>query len=148
MRFIPITGAALGALLFVTPHERSPTEEQIRRLHVEEVDAFLKHDVATLERIWSDDMVVTNPFNKFVTKRQVLAMVSSGTLAFRGYERQVEYVHDYGAFVVAAGSEDVQWGGKLPLAGQSSHLRFTTVWTQQGGQWREVARHANIVPPK
>jgi hypothetical protein len=33
-----------------------------------------------MARLWSDDFVVTNPLNKFVTKQQVLGMVESGFL--------------------------------------------------------------------
>ena len=50
----------------------NPAEEEIRRLNVEEPEAFLHKDPKTLARLWSDDFVVTNPFNKFVNKQQVL----------------------------------------------------------------------------
>ena len=42
------------------------TEEEIRRLNVEEAQAFLHKDSESLARLWSDDLVVTNPLNKFV----------------------------------------------------------------------------------
>jgi hypothetical protein len=50
----------------------NPAEEEIRRLNVEEPEAFLHKDPKTLARLWSDDFVVTNPLNKFVNKQQVL----------------------------------------------------------------------------
>ncbi|MDX6528268.1 MAG: hypothetical protein QOH41_558 [Blastocatellia bacterium] len=120
-------------------------EEEIRRLNAEEVEALLRSDVATLKRLWSDDFVVTNPFNKFINKQQVVGMTESGTLAFTSYDRQVDYVRVYGDTAVVAGSETVVWAGKLPTAGQTSHLRFTGIWIKQGGRWQEVARHANMV---
>lgn len=122
-----------------------PVEQQIRQLDAQEVDGLLHNDVTTLGRLWSDDFVVTNPFNKFVNKRQVLGMVKSGTLAFKSYDRQVEYVYVYGTTAIVAGSETVVWAGTLPITGQTSNLRYTSVWIQQGGRWQEVARHANIV---
>lgn len=122
-----------------------PAEEEIRRLSAQEVEALLRNDVATLKHLWSDDFVVTNPFNKFINKRQVVGMTESGTLAFTSYDRQVEYVHVYGDTAVVAGSETVIWAGNLPTAGQTSRLRFTGVWMKQGGRWQEVARHANMV---
>jgi ketosteroid isomerase-like protein len=121
-------------------------EKQIRRLNTDEHDAFMKNDADALAKIWSDDFVVTNPFNQFVTKQQVLALVKNGTLAFKSYERNIEYVKIYGDTVIAAGSETCVWGGKIPIAGQESHLRFTSIWRKQGGKWLEVARHANIIP--
>jgi len=47
--------------------------------------------------------------------------------------------------VIVAGSEVVGWGGKMPNAGKTEHLRFTAVWMKQAGKFQEVARHANIV---
>ena len=120
-------------------------EKEIRRLNAQEVEALLSNDVATLKRLWSDDFVVTNPFNKFINKQQVVGMTESGTLAFTSYDRQVEYVRVYRDTAVVAGSETVVWAGKLPTAGQTSHLRFTGIWIKQGGRWQEVARHANMI---
>jgi ketosteroid isomerase-like protein len=123
-------------------------EKQIRQLNTEEHDAFMKNDADALAKIWSDDFVVTNPFNQFVSKQQVLGLVKNGVLAFKSYERNIEYVKNYGDTVIVAGSETCVWGGKIPIAGQESKLRFTQVWRQQGGKWQEVARHANIIPPQ
>jgi ketosteroid isomerase-like protein len=121
-------------------------EEGIRRLNVEEVDAFLKNDRSAMARLWPDDFVVTNPLNKLVTKQQVLGMVDSGFLVITSFDRQIEYLRVYGDFVVVVGREVVVWGGRMPNAGKSENLRFTAVWMKQGGRWQQIARHANIVP--
>ncbi|HKW64561.1 MAG TPA: nuclear transport factor 2 family protein [Candidatus Acidoferrum sp.] len=121
-------------------------EQEVRRLNTEEVQAFVKNDPDEMARVWSDDMVVTNPLNKFVTKQQVLGMVKSGFLVITVYDRRIEYVRVYGDTVIVAGSETVTWGGKMPNAGKSENLRFTAIWMKQQGRWQEVARHANIVP--
>jgi hypothetical protein len=120
-------------------------EEEIRRLNMQEVEALLQNDVATLDHLWSDDLVVTNPFNKFINKQQVIEMTESGTLAFTSYVRQIEYIRIYGETAVVVGNETVLWAGKLPITGQTSNLRFTGIWIKQGGRWQEVARHANLV---
>ena len=122
------------------------SENEIRRLNNEEVQAFLHNDSKTMARLWSDDFVVTNPLNRFVTKQQVLGMVKSGFLAIPSYDRQIEYVRVYRDVVIVAGSETVLWGGKMPNVGKTEHLRFTAVWMRRAGVWQEVARHANIVP--
>ena len=64
-----ITMAALLASGQTNQNRR--IEEEIRRLNAQEVEALMRNDVKMLGRIWSDDFVVTNPFNKFVNKRQV-----------------------------------------------------------------------------
>jgi len=124
------------------------TEEEIRRLNTEEVEAFLHKDPKTMARLWSDDFVVTNPLNKFVTKQQVLGMVESGFLVITSYERQIDYLRVNGDTVIVAGSETVVWGGKMPNVGKTEHLRFTGIWMNQNGRWQQVARHANIVPQR
>lgn len=123
-------------------------EEEIRLLNAEEVNAFVHQDPREMARLWSDDFVVTNPLNKFVDKKAVLGMVESGFLVITAYERQIEYVHVFGSTVIVAGAETVTWGGKMPNAGKTEHLRFTAVWMLQHGRWQQVARHANIVPPR
>jgi len=117
----------------------NPAEEAIRRLNAEEPEAFLHKDPKTLARLWSDDFVVTNPLNKFVNKQQVLGMVESGFLVITSYDRQIEYLRFYGDTAIVAGSEMVVWGGKMPNAGKTEHLRFTGIWMKQGGRWQEVA---------
>jgi hypothetical protein len=83
-----------------------------------------------------------------VTKQQVLGMVESGFLVMTPFDREIEYLRVYGDIVIVAGSETVMWGGKIPNAGKTEHLRFTAVWMKQAGRWQEIARHANIVPPQ
>jgi len=121
-------------------------EEEVRRLNVVEVEAFLHKDPKAMALLWSDDFVVTNPLNKFVNKRAVLGMVESGFLVITSYTRSIEYVRVYGDTVIVAGSETVTWGGRMPNAGKTEHLRFTSIWMRENGRWQEVARHANIVP--
>ena len=93
-------------------------ESEVRRLNTEEVHAFLKNDPDTMERLWSDDLVVTNPLNRFVHKQQVLGMMRSGFLAIPEYDRKIEYLRVYGNMVIVAGSERVKWGGRMPNAGK------------------------------
>ena len=138
--------SAAGQTPSATTGKDKQAEEEVRQLNSEEVQAFLQKDTKAMARVWSDDMVVTNPLNKFVTKQQVLGMVGSGFLVITSYDRQIEYVRAYGDTVIVAGSETVVWGGKMPNAGKTEHLRFTGIWMKQAGRWQEVARHANIVP--
>jgi uncharacterized protein (TIGR02246 family) len=123
-------------------------EQEVRKLNAEEVEAFVHNDPKTMARLWADDFVVTNPLNKFVNKQQVLGMVESGFLAIPSFDRQIEYVRVYGDTVIVTGSETVRWGGKMPNAGKTVHLRFTGIWMKQNGRWQQVARHANIVLPQ
>ena len=54
------------------PAQDKRAETEVRKLSAEEVEAFLHKDPKVMARLWSDDLVVTNPLNKFVNKQQVL----------------------------------------------------------------------------
>jgi len=137
---------ASGQVSMDTTEQDKRAEEEVRRLNVEETQALLHGDLEALSRLWSDDLVVTNPLNKFVNKQQVLGLVESRFLVVTSLDRQIEYVRVYGDTVIVAGSEKSVWGGRMPNAGKTEHLRFTGIWMKQHGRWQEVARHANIVP--
>lgn len=85
------------------PSADSHAEQQVRQASDEEVQAFLRNDAKTMARLWSDDFLVTNPLNQFVTKQQVLAMLQSGFLVITSYERRIEYAYIYGDIVILAG---------------------------------------------
>jgi ketosteroid isomerase-like protein len=127
-------------------NNKNSAEDEVSRLNAVEVEAFLHQDLKTMAHVWSDDLVVTNPLNKLVTKQQVLGMMESGVLVITSFDRRIEYIRRYGNTIIVAGTEAVVWGGKMPMAGKAQNLRFTGVWMKQGGRWQEVARHANIVP--
>jgi ketosteroid isomerase-like protein len=120
----------------------------VRQASAEEVQAFLQRDSKAMARLWSDDFVVTNPLNQFVTKAQVLRMVDQGVLVITSFDRQIDYVKVYGDTVILAGRETVQWGGKMPNAGRTEQLRITAIWMKDGDRWQQVARHANVVPER
>jgi hypothetical protein len=140
-----LTMIMMTALLVSAQNKNRRVEEEIRQVNAEEVEGLLRNDIRALQHIWSNDLVVTNPLNKFVNKQEVLKLIESGTLAFASYERRIEYVHLYQNIAVVAGSETVIWAGKMPNAGKTSLLRFTGIWARQNGRWQQVARHANIV---
>jgi uncharacterized protein DUF4440 len=140
-----ITMMIMTAIPIFARKQSHNVEAQIRRVNAHEVAGLLRNDVGALDRLWSDDFVVTNPLNKFVNKQEVLRLINSGILAFASYERRIEYVRLYGNLAVVAGSETVIWAGKMPDAGKTSLLRFTGIWMSENGRWRQVARHANLV---
>ena len=140
-----LTMIMISALPVSAQKNNQRAEAEIRKVNGEEVRGLLRNDAGALGLIWSDDLVVTNPLNKFVNKHDVLSLIDSGILAFSSYERRIEYVHLYGRLAVVAGSETVVWAGRMPNAGTTSFLRFTGIWLKKHGRWQEVARHANIV---
>lgn len=140
--------ACLGLSSGAAAAQSTGAEASLRAASANEVRDFLKADAKALAGLWAETFVVTNPLNQLVAKPQVLKMVASGMLRFTSYERTIEYVHTYGDVAILVGAETVLWSGSMPLAGKTSHLRYTAVWRHSGGKWLEVARHANIVPER
>lgn len=120
-------------------------EQEIRRLHEIQRKAFFDKDVATIDRTFSPDIIVTNPFGQFLNKQQTLDRVRNGDIDFERFDRTLDYVKVYGDTVVAAGTETMVPKGKMKGAGTIINLRMTTVWIRQHGQWLEVARHTSVL---
>ncbi|MEO8811546.1 MAG: nuclear transport factor 2 family protein [Caulobacteraceae bacterium] len=136
---LTLSSSATAAADGVDPGLRAANDAEVR--------AFLAADAKGLSSLWADTFVVNNPLHKFVTGSQVLAMVTSGRLRFTSLTRSIDYAHAYGDITILAGTETCGWAGKVPLAGQISEVRFTSVWRRfPDGRWLEVARHADILP--
>lgn len=144
-RIIPLLAALMFSAACMAAPKQGGAEAQIRQLNAREVAGLMHQDAKALAALWSDQFVVTNPYNKFITKSDVVNFVASGKLGFHDYTRRIEYIHIYGDTAIVAGSETVAWAGMMPLAGKTSLLRFTSVWMRHGDSWQEIARHANIV---
>ncbi len=144
---VAVTVALCGASAASAQSKTSGSlgDAKLRDANAREVAAFLSTDAAGLAQLWSDDFVVTNPLNKVVTKLQVLAMVTGGMLSFKSYDRKIEQILHHGNMAIVIGSENVEWSGKMPLAGKLLPLRYTAIWLNTGAKWQEVARHANVV---
>jgi len=154
MKIVAVAALTCAAILVAgtavaEPRVSPPNQDpELRQANAREVSAFMATDPVALAQLWSDDFLVTNPLNQVATKSQVLAMVKDGMLSFKSYGRTIEYIEHYGDIAIVIGSEAVEWSGKMPLAGKVLPLRYTAIWQHGKGGWQEVARHANIVPPR
>jgi ketosteroid isomerase-like protein len=116
-------------------------EQEIRARTAEACAAFLSADIATLDRIFADELIVNSPLNEVATKARVLGLLESGRIRHTAYEAEIERITRHGDVVVVMGRDRVEG----PPAGGVSHRRFTDVWRLDGGAWRMIARHAHTV---
>jgi ketosteroid isomerase-like protein len=132
--------------------DRTADEQRVRALDDEERLAALKRDVPALERLWSDQFILNAPNNKVVVGRRAAldVFVRSGIINFSKFERQIEYIHADGPYVIVMGLETVQPISDAPsaglVAGQLIKRRFTNIWKNETGTWRLFVRHANVIP--
>lgn len=123
-------------------------EAVVRALDDQERAAVLARDTAALQRLWSEDFTVNAPNSQVVRGRnQVLDFIPQGFIDYSSFERNVEFVRVDGDYVIFMGSETVKPIRNAPFAGQTVQRRYTNIWKNEGGTWRLVARHANVVPP-
>jgi len=140
---------ALTAVLCATtlPAQAPATEAEIRRLEQMEVQAVLAKDSAMLRTLWDKDLVVNNPDNLVVTAKVDPVDRPVMQKARSEFTRVVEKVTFRGDFAFSMGSETLVPGANQPRAGQTVLRRYTNIWMRQGGRWKLVARHANVVCP-
>jgi hypothetical protein len=129
--------------LFAQGATQSPVEQQIRALEQTQVDLLLRNDVAGMEKNWSKDLIVNNPFNQVVDASA--GPVRRGQLTYSSFVRNIErvLVHDHTAVVM--GSETVVPSGQSADAGKTIRRRFTDVWINEHGRWLLIARHASVI---
>ena len=128
---------------------RLTDEETVRSLDDQARIAALKRDVPTLKRLWSDQFTVNAPNNEvLIGKPAVLDWVHRGIINFSSFDRTIEFIRVDGDLAIIMGAEAVRPIGDAPAAGQTVRRRFTNIWRKEGGTWRLIARHANVIPPR
>src|SRR6185436_9691296 len=79
-----------GPILIVAQEPLVTKEGQIRSLEEQERMAVLKEDLSTLERLWSDQLIVNNPQNEISANRNaVFDRIKSGLIRYSQFDRQI-----------------------------------------------------------
>jgi len=115
----------------------SSVEKELIKLEVGWADAFLKADVAFLDRILADDYTDTSEDGTVSTKTQDVADLKSGDLKVTSSVNDDIKVRVYGNAAVVTGrlTMKAQYKGK-DISGQ---YRWTDTWVKRSGQWQCVA---------
>ena len=120
-------------------------EAQIRVLEQTEVRAILQKDSVTLLKLWDKDYVVNAPDNVIYsagkTKLDRPVLKRSRT----AFTREIEQIIIRGNTVISMGNETVTPAGDDMSAGKTVKRRYTNIWMKLDGNWKLVARHANII---
>jgi ketosteroid isomerase-like protein len=140
--------ATLPSIVAAQSQEPLATEERtIRSLEEQERVAVLNEDVAALERLWAEEFIVNNPQNEISADRgAVLDRVRRGLIRYSKFERRIEAIRFNGDIAIVMGSETVVPKSGAGSSSQAVQRRFTNIWRKTGATWREIARHANVIP--
>ena len=120
--------------------------DEILKVDDERNQALQKGDIATLDRIYSDDVIYANASGALLTKAQHLAELKGRTLNFRSFKHedvQVTVHGDTGALTGISKSV-VEYQGAV----SSSHRRFLNVFFKKDGRWQCVAHFETNIPEK
>ena len=119
----------------------NPIEQEIIKLEEELTRTEASLDVAALDRIYADDIMVTAPIGIVVDKPAVMNEVrlAASKATVETYDKDNLKVRAYGDTAVAS--------YRMTLKGQfegqeiSRQLQITNVWLKRQGNWQIVSRH-------
>ena len=140
---------AFFAIAWRVARSAAPPEnpsEEILKVDEERNQALQKGDVATLDRIYSDDLVYANASGALLTKVQHLAELKARTLNFRSFKHEEVQatVHGDTGVVTGISKSVVEYQGSV----SSSHRRFLNVFSKKDGHWLVVAHFETNISEK
>ena len=121
--------------------QKAAIEQEIRRLDLAHADAILRGDLAALDKLWTEDFKVNNPFNQIDRADRI----RTGAVTYSSFTREPETVLVHGDTVIVMGREIVVPKGNSPDAGKTINRRYTNIWMKRSGKWRLIARHASVI---
>ena len=139
MFLIVVFGAASAA----AAQTGSEDEKVIRDLEQHQVKLLLAGNVKQMAAAWLPEFTVNNPFNDVVNGHS--GPVRNGRLTYSAFARNIEKIVFRDGLAVVMGSETVVPSGTSRDAGKEIHRRFTDLWVKVDGQWKMLARHANVI---
>jgi ketosteroid isomerase-like protein len=115
----------------------SDPAKEVEEAYERHIDAILKKDLRTLERIWADGYVFTNSRGMLVTKAQRLENLRTGATAIEDLDVQDVRVRVYGDAAVSTARIALKgrYSGKEAIGG----YRTTAFWVKTPGGWQMVA---------
>ena len=150
-RIVAVAFSILGffAIAWRTARSAAPPEnakDEVLKVDEERNQALQKGDAATLERIYSDDLVYANASGALLTKAQHLAELKARTLNFRSFKHEdvQATVHGDTGVVTGISKSVVEYKGSV----STNNRRFMNVFVKKDGRWLCVAHIETNIPEK
>ena len=121
------------------------TQQEIKTLQGEVIQAILKSDTNVMEKYYSDDYVAIHGDGKLTTKAQEMENFKSGVTKYDYITVREAKIRIYGDTAVVNALASV----KTIVNGQpySGDVRNTRVWVRQSGTWKLVVFQTTRVIP-
>ncbi len=145
MKLVHAVPVALLAAVTIAPsaaRSSDPTDQaEIARLEHEWNQAQLRGDATTLDQMASDNLLLTIPGMRVLTKAESLSVVRSGRMKFDRYETSDVYIQMFDDAAVVTGR--LQRTRIVEGESVDDDWRFTKVYLRRDGKWQVVAFHAS-----
>ena len=106
----------------------------VQTLEQERFTAYVKSDVAALERIFADDLVYIHSTGVSDSKSAILQRLASGEVKISRFDGEDIQVRQIGDVMVVTGLVHLDLVNKGTPA--KYDLRYSAIYVNQGGQWR------------
>jgi hypothetical protein len=154
LRFVPILAAvALAACQDVSPHSSDKVGDasSLRQVDERQRALIVARDAAGMRTLADPNLQINAPTNKVLTGSQLFGMMENGAVAAENFVRVPEVVTISGNIGIVMGHEKFtatpgSESGRM-FGARSLDRRYTNIYRWEGGRWRFLARHANVVPP-
>ena len=139
-----VTIIAIGSVSGQSAKQKVAIEQEIRKLDLAHADAILRGDLAALDKLWTKDFKVNNPFNEIDKADRI----RTGAVTYSSFVREPESIQVHKNTVIVMGRETAVPKGDSPDAGKTINRRYTNIWMKREGKWRLIARHASVICQK
>jgi ketosteroid isomerase-like protein len=144
LRLLPLAAAATLAACAPRPaptaEAAAGAEQGVLAAHEQRQAATLAADVAALDSIMTADLTFTHANGVEESKAEFLGALRTGRLQYRSITDEERRVRVHGDAAVVSGTcRLVVTASGAPI---DIRVRFTELWTQEGGPWRMVLWHA------
>lgn len=145
IKSILLTVFLINSTFLIVPaqdeHEKKVIEIEVRKLDSLHAAAVLSGDLNEMDKYWTEDFMVTNPFNEIDKADRI----RNGTVTYASFQRICEAVQIHENVAILMGKEIVVPKGKSPDSGKIINRRYTNIWMKINGHWKLVARHASVI---
>ena len=151
-RFTPILAVMLVAACrdATPPAAKVGDEASLRAIDERQRALVAARDAEGMAVLADPDLHINAPTNKVLTGTQLVGMMKSGAVAGEDFVRTPESVTISGDVGIVMGRERFTAvpgsdSGKM-FGARALDRRYTNIYRWKDGQWRFLARHANVIP--
>ena len=149
------TGVVVAAAFFLVTATAMPArgqgagpsvEDQLKKMEKDRAAAVVKGDVATLEKLTSDDYILINANGQLSDKPTTMNNIKTGNIKLTANDVSDLKVRVYGNTAVVTGKSNAK--GSIGGRELKGPVMFTRVYVKNNGKWQSVAfQQTPIVTP-